>query len=140
MQVILIQHLWDRSFQIQPPGPSGVLLASFSFSHWWEVSVQAATLSCPTPQPIPDLTSLQPYPGPVFIVSTVNYPEHLSFMILLAPDATLLGIAGPGDHWKDGSHFSSWQACVSLSHLVASDCRFISERNHRVPLKAETGA
>lgn len=25
VQVILIQHLWDRSFQIEPPGPSGGL-------------------------------------------------------------------------------------------------------------------
>lgn len=145
MQVILIQHLWDRSFQIQPPGPSRDPSCFLQFlvgqaSHWWEVSVQVAKLSCQTPQPIPDLTFMQPYHEPVFIASTLNYPEYPSFMFLLAPDATLLGITVPCDHWKNGSHFSSWQACVSLSHLVASDCRFISERNHRVPLKAETGA
>lgn len=33
-----------------------------------------------------------------------------------------------------------WVQVILIQHLVASDCRFISERNHRVPLKAETGA
>lgn len=60
---------------------------------------------------------MQPDRVRVFIVSTLHGPEPLCFVPLLAPDATLLGIACPCDHWKDGSHFSSWHACVPFLTL-----------------------
>lgn len=98
MQVILIQHLWDTSFQIQPPGP------------------------------IPALPFTQPYPEPPVLHISPSPSCHTArdcrSLCPLERQEPFLLMAGP----------------CALSHLVASDCRFISERNHRVPLKAETGA
>lgn len=85
LQVILIQHLWDRSFQMQPPGPSRGPSCLLQFligqAHQWEVGVQTAKLPGQTPPAHPYPALMKQYHVCVFIASTVNYPESLYFCL-----------------------------------------------------------